>query len=80
MPRVGNQAFANLVDSRVTSFTHINNKGDYVPIIPGRFLGFRHPGGEVVKIAQRMVALSTKFPISSMDRSLIMVAHLRESR
>ncbi|KDQ26489.1 hypothetical protein PLEOSDRAFT_1044280 [Pleurotus ostreatus PC15] len=47
MPRVGNQAFANYVDSHNTSLTHINNKGDIVPIVPGRFLGFHHPKGEV---------------------------------
>ncbi|KAJ7291065.1 lipase [Mycena rebaudengoi] len=46
MPRVGNQAFADLasVGSRVT---HINNKEDLVPILPGRFLGFHHPTGEI---------------------------------
>ena len=47
MPRVGNQAFANYVDSHVTSLTHINNKEDPVPILPGRFLGFVHASGEV---------------------------------
>ncbi|KAI0792242.1 lipase [Abortiporus biennis] len=47
MPRVGNQAFANYVDAHVTSLTHINNKEDFVPILPGRFLGFHHPSGEV---------------------------------
>lgn len=53
MPRVGNQAFANYVDAHVTSLsggtglTHINNKEDIVPILPGMFLGFHHPSGEV---------------------------------
>ncbi|KAI0075335.1 lipase [Panus rudis PR-1116 ss-1] len=46
MPRVGNQAFADYVDSHL-SLTHINNKEDIVPIVPGRFLGFHHPSGEV---------------------------------
>ncbi|KAF8174959.1 lipase class 3 family protein [Pholiota molesta] len=46
MPRVGNQAFANYVDAHVT-LTHINNKEDIVPIVPGRFLGYVHPSGEV---------------------------------
>ncbi|KIJ93133.1 hypothetical protein K443DRAFT_646862 [Laccaria amethystina LaAM-08-1] len=46
MPRVGNQAFADYVDAHL-SLTHINNKKDPVPIIPGRFLGFHHPSGEV---------------------------------
>ncbi|KAL0953901.1 hypothetical protein HGRIS_005068 [Hohenbuehelia grisea] len=47
MPRVGNQAFANYVDAHVTSLNHINNKKDIVPIVPGRFLGFSHPKGEI---------------------------------
>ncbi|KAL0953903.1 hypothetical protein HGRIS_005070 [Hohenbuehelia grisea] len=47
MPRVGNQAFADYVDSHVTSLTRINNREDPVPILPGRFLGFHHPSGEV---------------------------------
>jgi len=46
MPRVGNQAFADYVDAHV-SLTHINNKKDPVPILPGRFLGYHHPSGEV---------------------------------
>ncbi|EDR15374.1 uncharacterized protein LACBIDRAFT_301626 [Laccaria bicolor S238N-H82] len=46
MPRVGNQAFANYVDAHL-SLTHINNKKDPVPIVPGRFLGYHHPSGEV---------------------------------
>lgn len=47
MPRVGNQAFANYVDAHVVSLNHINNKKDTVPILPGRFLGFHHPSGEI---------------------------------
>ncbi|KAF8167182.1 lipase class 3 family protein [Crassisporium funariophilum] len=46
MPRVGNQAFANYVDTHI-NLTHINNKQDFVPILPGRFLGYAHPSGEV---------------------------------
>ncbi|KAF5352827.1 hypothetical protein D9756_006169 [Leucocoprinus leucothites] len=45
-PRVGNQAFANYVDSHI-DFTHINNKKDPVPILPGRFLGYVGTSGEV---------------------------------
>ncbi|PPQ63103.1 hypothetical protein CVT24_005814 [Panaeolus cyanescens] len=45
MPRVGNQNFADYVDANV-DVTHINNKKDLVPILPGRFLGFHHPSGE----------------------------------
>ncbi|KAL4249966.1 AB hydrolase superfamily protein [Abortiporus biennis] len=47
MPRVGNQAFADYVDAHVTNLNHINNKHDPVPIVPGRFLGFHHPSGEI---------------------------------
>ncbi|PIL27931.1 hypothetical protein GSI_09966 [Ganoderma sinense ZZ0214-1] len=49
LPRVGNMHFADYVDAQraTLSVTHINNKKDMVPIIPGRFLGFHHPSGEV---------------------------------
>ena len=47
MPRVGNQAFADFVDAHVTNLSHINNKKDPVPILPGEFLGFHHPSGEI---------------------------------
>ncbi|KAF8797570.1 lipase class 3 family protein [Phlegmacium glaucopus] len=46
MPRVGNQDFADYLDAHL-NLTHINNKKDFVPIIPGRFFGYRHPSGEV---------------------------------
>ncbi|KAJ4474906.1 lipase class 3 family protein [Lentinula aciculospora] len=48
LPRVGNSAFANLIDSKFPSLAHINNKEDLVPIIPGkcRLLGYVHPSGE----------------------------------
>ncbi|EIW87351.1 lipase [Coniophora puteana RWD-64-598 SS2] len=46
LPRVGNQAFADYVDANV-HLTHINNEEDPIPIVPGRFLGFVHPAGEV---------------------------------
>lgn len=44
--QVGNQAFADYVDAHV-SLTHINNKEDPIPILPGMFLGYVHPSGEV---------------------------------
>jgi predicted lipase len=48
MPRVGNQAFANFVDSQLSGVvTHINNEEDPIPIVPGRTLGFHHPSGEI---------------------------------
>ncbi|KAK7031541.1 lipase [Favolaschia claudopus] len=54
LPRVGNQAFADLASAGNT-VTHINNKEDIVPILPGsdfcltrgKFLGFHHPTGEI---------------------------------
>jgi predicted lipase len=48
MPRVGNQAFADFVDSQLSGrVTHVNNQEDPVPVVPGRFLGFNHPSGEI---------------------------------
>ncbi|KIM90201.1 hypothetical protein PILCRDRAFT_175031 [Piloderma croceum F 1598] len=47
LPRVGNQEFANYVDGASGHLTHINNKEDVIPILPGEFLGFVHPSGEV---------------------------------
>ncbi|PFH50218.1 hypothetical protein AMATHDRAFT_193495 [Amanita thiersii Skay4041] len=44
-PRVGNDAFANFVDTNL-ALTRINNKKDPVPTLPGRFLGFHHSNGE----------------------------------
>ncbi|KAI6149905.1 Alpha/Beta hydrolase protein [Pisolithus tinctorius] len=46
LPRVGNQAFANYVDANL-HLTHINNKEDPIPILPGMSLGYVHPAGEV---------------------------------
>ncbi|KIO24780.1 hypothetical protein M407DRAFT_76550, partial [Tulasnella calospora MUT 4182] len=48
-PRVGNQEFADHFDARECSFPKISrltHKDDVVPILPGRFLGFHHTGGE----------------------------------
>jgi hypothetical protein len=50
MPRVGNRASADYVDALQGGgggLTRVNNKRDPVPIVPGRFLGFVHPSGEV---------------------------------
>ncbi|KAH7104424.1 alpha/beta-hydrolase [Auriculariales sp. MPI-PUGE-AT-0066] len=47
MPRVGNKEFANFVDANLPDVTRVVNQQDPVPILPGRFLGFRHPSGEV---------------------------------
>lgn len=46
MPRVGDSAFVNYVDtmhsanSVMVKVAHINNKNDPIPIVPRRFLGF----------------------------------------
>ncbi|KAL1678233.1 Alpha/Beta hydrolase protein [Schizophyllum commune] len=45
-PRVGNKAWAELVDKHV-NMTRVNNKRDIVPVIPPMSLGFLHPRGEV---------------------------------
>jgi hypothetical protein len=48
MPRVGNQAFANFVDSQLSGrVTHVNNQEDPVPVVPGELLGFHHLSGEI---------------------------------
>lgn len=46
-PRVGNGAWAAFFDSKVPNFKRVNNEKDIVPIVPGRFLGFAHPHGEI---------------------------------
>lgn len=46
-PRIGNQEFADYVDAHLPGLTHMSNKKDPVPILPGRFLGFVHPSGEL---------------------------------
>jgi predicted lipase len=44
MPRVGNAAFANYVDtSKVLTVTHVNNREDPVPTVPPLPLDFVHP-------------------------------------
>jgi len=48
LPRVGNQAFADYVDSmQNVNVVHINNKEDFIPTLPGKFLGFVHPSGQI---------------------------------
>ncbi|CEL58739.1 hypothetical protein RSOLAG1IB_08785 [Rhizoctonia solani AG-1 IB] len=46
MPRVGNNEFANLIDSKITDLSRITNMQDPVPILPGRRLDYVHPSGE----------------------------------
>ncbi|KAF8320778.1 lipase [Clavulina sp. PMI_390] len=46
LPRPGNPAFANYVDANITNFSYVTNKLDYIPILPGEFLGYKHPSGE----------------------------------
>jgi len=47
LPRVGNQAFANMFDSLFPTFSHVTNQNDPVPTIPPQFLSYQHPSGEV---------------------------------
>ncbi|KAH9951043.1 alpha/beta-hydrolase [Amylocystis lapponica] len=46
LPRVGNQDWANLVDSLFPTFTHVTNQDDPVPRVPPQDLNFQHPSGE----------------------------------
>ncbi|RDB17931.1 Lipase [Hypsizygus marmoreus] len=46
-PRVGDSEFAAFFDAKIPDFRRVNNDKDLVPIIPGRFLGFVHPQGEI---------------------------------
>ncbi|KAH7869646.1 alpha/beta-hydrolase [Lentinula edodes] len=50
-PRVGNPAWAALVDASDVNFKRIDNMQacckDLIPIVPGRALGFEHPAGEI---------------------------------
>ena len=48
MPRVGNQDFANFVDTILPGrVEHFNNKHDPIPIIPAMSLGYHNVMGEV---------------------------------
>ncbi|KAG7445154.1 lipase [Guyanagaster necrorhizus] len=48
LPRVGNQEFADYLDASFPGkISHINNKQDPVPILPGMALGFHQPSGEI---------------------------------
>lgn len=48
LPRVGNQEFADYLDAFLPGkISHVNNKQDPVPILPGMALGFHQPSGEV---------------------------------
>ncbi|PBK69069.1 lipase [Armillaria solidipes] len=48
LPRVGNQEFADYLDASLAGkISHVNNKQDPVPILPGMALGFHQPSGEV---------------------------------
>jgi len=47
LPRVGNQAWADFVDSSLgTTLSHITNQNDPVPTVPPEFLGFVQPSQE----------------------------------
>ena len=68
MPRVGNQEFADFVNSHVSDLTRIDNKKDPIPTVPGRFLGFVHPGGEIhIQDSGEFVSCSGMFGLSFCD-------------
>ncbi|KAF8320777.1 lipase [Clavulina sp. PMI_390] len=46
LPRVGNLAFADWTDARVTNLAYITNKHDPFPNLPPKLLGFARPSGE----------------------------------
>jgi predicted lipase len=51
MPRVGNQDFADFVESKLRGLVmHVNNREDPIPIVPGIFLKYHHPSGETYRI------------------------------
>ncbi|KAH9942498.1 alpha/beta-hydrolase [Epithele typhae] len=47
LPRVGNQAWADLFDSLFPTFAHVTNQNDPVPNVPPHALAFQHPSGEL---------------------------------
>lgn len=47
LPRVGNDEFANGIDTFVPNQNHIVNYRDPVPHLPGKTLGFQSPSGEI---------------------------------
>jgi predicted lipase len=48
MPRVGNQDFANLVDTILPGCVkRITNKHDPIPIVPAKAQGYHHVSGEI---------------------------------
>jgi len=47
LPRVGDQAFANYVDSTLAGLYHVTNDNDIVPHLPPQDFGYEHPSGEV---------------------------------
>ncbi|KAF8183240.1 alpha/beta-hydrolase [Mycena galopus ATCC 62051] len=46
LPRGGNEAWANFLDSGV-GVTYMSNQNDPVPTVPPKFTGFQHSSGEV---------------------------------
>ncbi|KAL1715732.1 Alpha/Beta hydrolase protein [Schizophyllum commune] len=46
-PRVGNAAWADLVDANADSYARINNKKDPIPVLPLRTAEYEHPTGEI---------------------------------
>jgi len=48
LPRVGNKAWADFVDTNLgAGITHVTNQQDPVPTVPPLFLDYVHPAGEI---------------------------------
>ncbi|KAL1727739.1 Alpha/Beta hydrolase protein [Schizophyllum commune] len=51
-PRVGNVAWADLVDANADSYARINNKKDPIPVLPLRTAEYEHPTGEILVLEE----------------------------
>jgi len=61
IPRVGNQAWADLVDSTLdSSYMFVTNQNDPVSLVPARNLGYRHPSGEIHIVAVNAEGQATR--------------------
>jgi predicted lipase len=81
MPRVGNQAFANLVDRQLIfepNLMHVNNREDPIPVMPDRPLGYHHPSGEIhIQDSGALDACPGAFLLSALSLSKLSFLFLR---
>ncbi|KAH9841586.1 alpha beta-hydrolase [Rhodofomes roseus] len=81
-PRVGNGAWADLVNSLVPDFTRMNNVQDPIPIVPGRFLGYQHPETELHVVsdsADKVVACPGNDDATDADCTISSVPNIFEA-